>query len=622
MDAAEAAGERRVARRRRLTTILSADLCGYTGLSERDPDGALAAVEALTARIVRVAEAHGGRLFHRAGDGFLVELPSATEGLGAARDLHRTLADAPIRAAGAPVQVRIGVHTGEAAEEADGDLLGHAVNVAARLQGEAARGGTVISGATRQLALTGVPMRRMGDLRLKNLREPVRAYEVLADPGLFSRLRARLRTRWLRRNAPALAVVGALVAVCAVVVAASMVSRDRAMRAERAAEARAAALAEDAARLSDLLTDDEGRLLAREAVEEAALSLLSSDDPRKAEAKRLALGGDTLGAARALRATYDVQARDGAGPEALAETAVQAGALAYAQDKVLAQWAYERAYAVLPREPFVLMRLAAIGRSRNEDEDARSYLTALIATEPEPRYVIEAEGQLAQLALERYRFEEAETRLRRALALARATDRTSDEANTLRQLGGLASFRLARSGLESADAAELRREARGNLERSLRVYRALRDVEGVAGVLGQLGGLAQLVGDYPEAVDRFGQYLALATDANDQAAIASASFNLAETYDAMGELEPRDRAWRNAAEAAERAGLDSLLAPLHIAKAKYAFEEGNEDAACSSVLDASAYHRPDDPGIGHMRENMLAGLDCGGAISAEMSGTP
>ena len=559
---------------RRLTTILAADLCGYSALSEADPQRALALVAEATALIAAAAEAGGGRLFHRAGDGFLCELPSATAGVEAAARIQRRMRRRADRAC-----LRIGVHTGEVTEEASGDLLGHAVNVAARLQSEAPDGGTLISAATRALCEAPVPLRRVGTLKLRNMREPVTAFEVVTNGGVAARLRVLLRTGWLRRNQAAALTTGAVLLVAALAVTASFASRDRAVRAERAAEARTAELAAEAATLADLLTEEEARLLDREAVEEAALSLLSSTDRAKAEARAAALGGDVLAAAEALRRAYEAQAAEGAPPAALAETAAQCGAFAFGRDQALAQWAYERAYDAMPREPFVLLRLAGIAVDRNRDEDARSYLSALLAADSGADYEIEANSALAFLALRRRDHAEAERRLRVALATARATDSARSEARVLTDLAGVAVFR-ASEAVDVAARDALYEAADADLERALRIFRALRDGEGTIGTLKELARLSHMQDKLDEARTRYEEVYLLVADTDDLPALSSVAFNLAGLLGSQGDVEGRDRYWHVAYDAAAAGNVDSMLPILHAMRAGHAHGDGLNELAC------------------------------------------
>src|ERR1700748_3001403 len=77
------------------------------------------------------------------------------------------------------ISFRIGIHIGDVMVRA-GDLFGDGVNIAARLQALAKPGGVCISGATYDQVHRVLPI-TFGDLgvqRVKNIQEPIRAYQV------------------------------------------------------------------------------------------------------------------------------------------------------------------------------------------------------------------------------------------------------------------------------------------------------------------------------------------------------------------------------------------------------------------------------------------------------------
>ncbi len=155
---------------RKLASIVAIDVAGYSRRTEADEDASVRAVAVLREQIGRSARAHGGRVFNTAGDGFMLEFPTASGALGAAEEIARS-GDPP---------VRVGVHVGEVSVTESGDLLGHGVNVAARIQQMASPGAVLVSGeaicwmpATWQIAgLRHRPHRRgVGD----RVRRPPRA---------------------------------------------------------------------------------------------------------------------------------------------------------------------------------------------------------------------------------------------------------------------------------------------------------------------------------------------------------------------------------------------------------------------------------------------------------------
>jgi adenylate cyclase len=157
------------------------------------------AVSALSDQIARAVEDHGGRVFNTAGDGFMLEFPTVTGALEAADALAGT-AVAPIR---------VGVHVGEVSVRKGGDLLGHGVNVAARLQALAPPGGVMVSDDVRR-AVRGVYGKRLvlyGRVKLDNLQEASAVFQLVAPGGKAKR---RLPPRGMATAAGLAAVAAGL----------------------------------------------------------------------------------------------------------------------------------------------------------------------------------------------------------------------------------------------------------------------------------------------------------------------------------------------------------------------------------------------------------------------------
>jgi TolB-like protein/class 3 adenylate cyclase len=171
-------GERVV---RRLAAILAADVVGYSRLMGRDENGTLVRLKAH--RIERLEPAlarRGGRLVKLTGDGALAEFPSAVDALGAAIEFQQTMAEANRdQDEDTAIVFRIGVHLGDLIVDGE-DLYGDGVNIAARLEAEALAGGILISRNVHD-AVDGRLKARfedLGDLTLKNIGRPVRAFRV------------------------------------------------------------------------------------------------------------------------------------------------------------------------------------------------------------------------------------------------------------------------------------------------------------------------------------------------------------------------------------------------------------------------------------------------------------
>jgi TolB-like protein/class 3 adenylate cyclase len=169
---------------RRLTTILAADVVGYSRLMGGDEEGTMRRLRALRAELFDpTIEANRGRVFKRTGDGILIEFASVVDAARCSVEVQRGLVAR--NADCAPEQrmeIRIGIHLGDVIVEDDGDLMGDGVNIAARLEGIAAPSGICLSRAAfdqveGKLAAAFVDL---GDRELKNIARPVRVFAI--DP--------------------------------------------------------------------------------------------------------------------------------------------------------------------------------------------------------------------------------------------------------------------------------------------------------------------------------------------------------------------------------------------------------------------------------------------------------
>ena len=179
---------------RKIALILVADVVGYSRLASADEERTLARLRALVGDLIEPAVAvHHGRIVKRTGDGFIAEFRSVVD---AARSAIETQTGVVERNAGlAPetrIELRIGIHLGDMVEEADGDLMGDGVNIAARLEGLCAPGAICLSGdAYRQLkGRLDLAVSDLGLKELKNIADPIRVYSLEvgkpAKPALAS----------------------------------------------------------------------------------------------------------------------------------------------------------------------------------------------------------------------------------------------------------------------------------------------------------------------------------------------------------------------------------------------------------------------------------------------------
>ena len=169
---------------RRLTAIVAADVFGYSRLIAADEEATLAHLRGHRSQLIDPLVAkHGGRIANTAGDSLLIEFPSVVEALRFAVAMQKGIearnSDVP-----EPKQLifRVGINLGDVVEQ-DGDLLGDGVNVAARIEALAKPGSINISAAARDQigGKVNVGFKDLGEQLLKNIPQPVRIFQVLAD---------------------------------------------------------------------------------------------------------------------------------------------------------------------------------------------------------------------------------------------------------------------------------------------------------------------------------------------------------------------------------------------------------------------------------------------------------
>jgi TolB-like protein/class 3 adenylate cyclase len=176
------AGEGAMSENRKIAAILVADVVGYSRLAGADEEGTLARLRALRGDLIDPAiAAHRGRIVKRTGDGSLIEFRSVVDAVRCAIEVQNRMVE---RNAGMPedrrIEFRIGVHLGDVVEEADGDLMGDGVNIAARLEGIANPGAICLSeDAYRQVkGRLDLAVTDLGTKELKNIAEPIRVYSL------------------------------------------------------------------------------------------------------------------------------------------------------------------------------------------------------------------------------------------------------------------------------------------------------------------------------------------------------------------------------------------------------------------------------------------------------------
>ncbi len=167
-----------------MPSFVFADLSGFGARTEAHGDADAADLVHEFEALVRRSLPPSARLVKMVGDAAMIVTDDPCEAVCLARGLMETAESLPGRPA-----LRIGVHAGDAIER-DGDYLGHAVNVAARVASEARPCEILVTDD----ALQGIDERMraviapepLGEARLRNLSQPVALYRITAGGGALA----------------------------------------------------------------------------------------------------------------------------------------------------------------------------------------------------------------------------------------------------------------------------------------------------------------------------------------------------------------------------------------------------------------------------------------------------
>jgi len=176
---------------RKVVSVVFGDLVGSTALQEvLDPESSRRLMARFYDAMRTTVSRHGGRLEKFLGDGvvavFGVPVVSEDDAVRATRcaaDMIAavaTLGDEWELHWGVRLRMRVGVNTGELVVSGDGELVGDAMNTAARLQEAGGPGDVLIGEATWRLVRHGVKLAPVPAMALKGKAAPVRAWRLLA----------------------------------------------------------------------------------------------------------------------------------------------------------------------------------------------------------------------------------------------------------------------------------------------------------------------------------------------------------------------------------------------------------------------------------------------------------
>jgi len=168
---------------RKLAAIFYGDVAGYSRLTGQDEEGTHRILSSYLDAITDAIENYNGKVVHFAGDAVLADFSTVKDALSCAVDAQQ---DIKTRnqdfSEDNKLEFRIGVNLGDVIVDRN-DIYGDGVNIAARLESLADSGGVCISGAVYD-AIRGkleLDYEFLGEQRVKNIAEPVRAYRVIIE---------------------------------------------------------------------------------------------------------------------------------------------------------------------------------------------------------------------------------------------------------------------------------------------------------------------------------------------------------------------------------------------------------------------------------------------------------
>lgn len=165
---------------RALAAIVLTDAVSFSARMSIDEESTLALIQRDLALIAEQCEHYGGKVLKSTGDGLLMSFYSAVQAVLCSQEIQKQLGKlAEGLSTEDYLQHRIGIHLGDVLFS-HGDVLGNGVNIAARLQTRSVPGGICISQTVYDVvkARMDISATYLGSLKLKNIQEPVIAYQI------------------------------------------------------------------------------------------------------------------------------------------------------------------------------------------------------------------------------------------------------------------------------------------------------------------------------------------------------------------------------------------------------------------------------------------------------------
>ena len=207
---------------RKQVTVLFADMKGSMELlADRDPEEARKLLDPVIEQMMEAVHRYEGTVNHILGDGImalfgapLAHEDHAVRACYAALRMQESVKRYAVevqRSEGVPIQIRVGLNSGEVIVGAirndlhmDYTAIGQTAHLAARMEQMAMPGSVLLTPNTLRLAEGYVQVKVLGPVNVKGLNEPIEVYEITGSGPVHSRLQAaaaRGLTRFVGRTA-------------------------------------------------------------------------------------------------------------------------------------------------------------------------------------------------------------------------------------------------------------------------------------------------------------------------------------------------------------------------------------------------------------------------------------
>nr|WP_315595755.1 adenylate/guanylate cyclase domain-containing protein [uncultured Cupriavidus sp.] len=192
---------------RKTITALFADMAGSTALiQDLDPEEARRLIDPVMTLMMEAVHHYEGYVAKFLGDGILALFGApiahedhALRALYAALRMQQAMRQHSDRVRleqGVPLQIRVGIHTGEVVVRSirkdnlhtDYDPVGHTIHIASRMEGIATPASILASASTHKLAEGYFEFKALGTTQVKGVRDPLGVFEVQGLGALRTRL--------------------------------------------------------------------------------------------------------------------------------------------------------------------------------------------------------------------------------------------------------------------------------------------------------------------------------------------------------------------------------------------------------------------------------------------------